>query len=108
MSNIGETNIDSTALNNGAARAIFLKLSEQVRKAVTYAAERRIIQELSFAEMKQRQLDIREAHYETFKWVYTPSHSRPSPTHFTEWLEHGDGTFWISGKPGSGKSTFMK
>ncbi|KAK0705998.1 hypothetical protein B0T26DRAFT_603900, partial [Lasiosphaeria miniovina] len=24
------------------------------------------------------------------------------------WLKHGKGTFWISGKPGSGKSTLMK
>jgi hypothetical protein len=94
--------------DSNIADAIFLNLSEQARKAVTYAAERRIIQELSFPEMKQRQLDIKEAHYETFKWVYTPSHSHPSPAHFTEWLEHGAGTFWISGKPGSGKSTLMK
>jgi hypothetical protein len=101
-----KTNVTSGDPNIGDA--IFLNLSEQVRKAVTYAAERRIIQELSFAEMRQRQLDIKEAHYETFKWVFTPSSSHPSPTHFTEWLEHGDGTFWISGKPGSGKSTLMK
>jgi hypothetical protein len=85
-----------------------LNLFEQVRKAVTYAAERQVIQELSFAEMKQRQLDIKEAHNETFKWVFTPISSRPSPTHFAEWLEYGDGTFWISGKPGSGKSTLVK
>jgi len=25
-----------------------------------------------------------------------------------EWLKHGDRIFWVSGKPGSGKSTFMK
>jgi hypothetical protein len=99
---------NDTCEDSNIRHAIFLELSEQVRKAVTYTAERRIIQELSFTEMKQRQLDIREAHYETFKWVFIPSSSRPSPTHFTEWLEHGAGTFWISGKPGSGKSTLMK
>jgi hypothetical protein len=103
---VNKPNVTSGDSNIGDA--IFLNLSEQVRKAVTYAAERLIIQELSFKEMKQRQLDIKEAHYHTFKWVFTPSSSHPSPTHFTEWLEHGDGTFWISGKPGSGKSTLMK
>jgi hypothetical protein len=108
ISNIEEANVDPVVLKNEADQTIFLNLSDQVCKAVTYAAERRIIQELSFAEMKQRQLDIKEAHYKTFKWVYTPSHSHPSPSHFTKWLEHGDGTFWVSGKPGSGKSTFMK
>jgi hypothetical protein len=116
ISNIGEANFNSAVLNTTlidkklkgqenihaaqtakipghGAQAIFLNLSEQVHRAVLYAAERRIIQELSFAEMKQRQLDIRQAHYETFKWVFTTSSSHPSPTHFTEWLEHGDSTF---------------
>ena len=27
---------------------------------------------------------------------------------FIDWLEHGNGIFYISGKPGAGKSTFMK
>jgi hypothetical protein len=107
ISNIGEANFNSAVLNNGElAEATLidkkLKGQENIHAAQTakipghgvlYAAERRIIQELSFAEMKQRQLDIRQAHYEAFKWVFTTSSSHPSPTHFTEWLEHGDSTF---------------
>lgn len=26
----------------------------------------------------------------------------------TSWLQNGKGLFWVSGEPGSGKSTFMK
>lgn len=35
--------------------------------------------------------------------------SRPKPeAKFLDWLQHGEGVFWILGKPGSGKSTLMK
>lgn len=37
-----------------------------------------------------------------------PIPRKPPPTHaFVNWLESGTGLFWISGKPGSGKSTLM-
>ena len=37
-----------------------------------------------------------------------PTPRKPPPTHaFVNWLESGTDLFWISGKPGSGKSTLM-
>ncbi|OQV04008.1 NACHT domain-containing protein [Cladophialophora immunda] len=37
-----------------------------------------------------------------------PLSAIPRPAHaFANWLENGTGLFWISGKPGSGKSTLM-
>jgi hypothetical protein len=85
-----------------------LDLSQQALKAHTYSVERQIIQELSFAGMRHRQLDIKEAFTDTFEWIFSPSDDQPSPSHFSKWLQEGNGTFWISGKPGSGKSTLMK
>ncbi|CEI60223.1 unnamed protein product [Fusarium venenatum] len=76
-----------------------------------------IIQSLYFDMRDHRHTAIPEAHQQTFQWVFTP------PGHQTEcknktkqeaeakllhWLEHGDSIFWVTGKPGSGKSTFMK
>ena len=29
-------------------------------------------------------------------------------SNFVDWLEHGDGVYWINGKAGSGKSTLMR
>jgi hypothetical protein len=107
----GNTRIQAThatIFRESGTDGIFLDLSEQARKAVIYAADKEFIQELSFTEMRYRELKIKPAHYETLEWIFLESELRPSPSHFTKWLKNGDGTFWISGKPGSGKSTLMK
>jgi hypothetical protein len=46
---------------------------------------------------------IEEAHNHTFNWLFNNS-----ATKFEDWLSEGNGLYWISGKPGSGKSTLMK
>ncbi|KAJ3547226.1 hypothetical protein NM208_g1623 [Fusarium decemcellulare] len=76
-----------------------------------------IIRSLNFKTRQSRHDAIPDAHRETFRWVFTSSKNRKSEkrekqqqfeTRLLKWLEHGDGVFWVSGKPGSGKSTFMK
>ncbi|KAM0385042.1 hypothetical protein ACHAQC_011764 [Fusarium culmorum] len=76
-----------------------------------------IIRSLSFKTRQFRYNAICDAHHETFRWVFTPPSDqethlsikqRESQTKLLKWLEHGSGVFWVSGKPGSGKSTFMK
>jgi hypothetical protein len=60
---------------------------------------------------------IVDAQYETFDWVFEPARYKFDQDQiqdggdfsaFAEWLRHRNGVFWISGKPGSGKSTLMK
>jgi len=53
--------------------------------------------------MNERVGEVEDAHPHTFDWVFT---SRE--TGFLDWLHGSDGLFWITGKPGSGKSTLMK
>lgn len=76
-----------------------------------------ILRSLSFKTRRFRHNAICDAHQETFRWVFTPpsdqethlsTKQRESQTKLLKWLEHGSGVFWVSGKPGSGKSTFMK
>jgi hypothetical protein len=55
---------------------------------------------LQYRTMRVRQSKIAEAHQETFQWIYE--------TKFAEWLESEGSVYWVSGKPGSGKSTLMK
>ncbi|KAF3006962.1 hypothetical protein E8E14_004380 [Neopestalotiopsis sp. 37M] len=60
-----------------------------------------IIMSLRFRELPMRLQAITDAHRGTFEWIYNKGH-------FRTWLESGKGIFWISGKPGAGKSTLMK
>lgn len=59
------------------------------------------LRNLSFVNIGERYERIPEAMGETFKWIF-------SLTSFTDWMTGGTGTYWITGKPGSGKSTLMK
>ncbi|PSN61495.1 hypothetical protein BS50DRAFT_152841 [Corynespora cassiicola Philippines] len=59
-----------------------------------------LLESLVFEEMEYRYSSIREAHPKFFEHVLD---SRIIP-----WLQSNELLFWISGKPGSGKSTLMK
>lgn len=80
-------------------------LLESISQDGKVAAEKRVLRTLAFEPMSDRESRIAEAHKKTFEWVFD---SRK--TQFRPWLESestGD-VFWITGKPGSGKSTLMK
>ena len=58
--------------------------------------------------MHAREEGIKEAHKHTFEWILEKPGDEVRPWHqFIDWLEEGHGTYWISGKAGSGKSTLM-
>ena len=73
--------------------------------------EYHILDSLSDLGMTARYERITEAHAQTFEWIFqdyshhTDSHSGHT---FIQWLTHGTGIFWVTGKAGSGKSTLMK
>lgn len=75
----------------------------------------RILERLRFNSMEDRFGGITEAHKKTFDWIFLDQENPAVPTgkhrhwsSFIEWL-HGESTlYWITGKPGSGKSTLMK
>jgi hypothetical protein len=81
----------------------------------------RILEKLHFHNMEDRSERISTAHAKTFEWIFhDPNSAQPKGqaeqkhgpvpvwASFTEWLRNGEGLYWITGKPGSGKSTFMK
>lgn len=73
---------------------------------------------LQFEALSRRHEAIPEAHKQTFRWLLHGRVTGDKTSHipareddqidFSEWLESGNGVFWVSGKPGSGKSTLMK
>src|ERR1700733_637613 len=54
-------------------------------------------------EINARLTDIAPPYGDTFSWIWTADDLA-----FVSWLQSGAGIYWISGKPGSGKSTLMK
>ncbi|KAK5662498.1 hypothetical protein OQA88_8410 [Cercophora sp. LCS_1] len=65
-----------------------------------------LLEVLRFDQIDSRQMSIKKAHAKSCKWFLTKSE-------YLHWLEAArvnehHGFLWIKGKPGAGKSTFMK
>lgn len=82
----------------------WLVLSDTARRGQAYFAEQVILQSLRFSSIESRHEAISKEHSNTFAWIFDEA----SSTKFVEWLKGEDGVYWISGKPGSGKSTLIK
>lgn len=76
-------------------------------KGSRYSAEQVILEHLWFEEINDRHDTIRKAHEQTLSWLFSTCEQQ-SPATFDDWLSSSDDVYWISGKPGSSKSTLMK
>lgn len=82
-----------------------------VKSVIDYSAEQLILGVLQFWTMDRRKELIPKEHENTFEWILSegPSVESSLPAiNFTDWLSNNEPVYWISGKPGSGKSTLMK
>ncbi|KAI1325757.1 hypothetical protein F5Y16DRAFT_422566 [Xylariaceae sp. FL0255] len=62
-----------------------------------------VLDSLKFDSMYAREANVSAAHSKTFEWLFDDT------CVFYKWLSaKSTGSFWVSGKPGSGKSTLMK
>lgn len=87
------------------ARDLMAKLALSERDM---AREHEILSSLSYEHHLDRYQSITPAHKKTFSWVFHPANTSSEGKRLVQWLRHGQGVFWITGKPGSGKSTMMK
>ncbi|KUJ12838.1 uncharacterized protein LY89DRAFT_699451 [Mollisia scopiformis] len=60
-----------------------------------------ILEQLVFGDMGDRYKRIEEAHQRTFNWIFQEGRDGD----FVKWLSNDEDLYWITGKPGSGKST---
>ncbi|KAK2616207.1 hypothetical protein QQS21_000839 [Conoideocrella luteorostrata] len=89
----------------------WLKVRSCVETAAGISAEQNILASLQFWTMDRRKGLISKEHDNTFEWVLRPNKSKHvsgSDSSFLDWLGRDVPLYWISGKPGSGKSTLMK
>lgn len=84
---------------------------QQQQGDLTYESYRQgLLKSLWFPEVYKRQETVGEAHQKTFQWIFEPNGFDKSAHRwhsFVQWLEKGNGIYWINGKAGSGKSTLM-
>ncbi|KAF7526378.1 hypothetical protein G7054_g10781 [Neopestalotiopsis clavispora] len=97
---------------------VALSITQRVMRDI--AREQEFLSSLTFPSRPVRHERIPLAHRKTFQWalnIEMPSLDSPKvpqeesdadKTLLASWLRHGNGIFWVSGKPGSGKSTLMK
>ena len=72
-----------------------------------------LLHSLEFPQLHERRDKIAKAHSDTFDWILENASVDVPSTYksFPDWLRAKDehsGIYWITGKPGSGKSTLMR
>lgn len=68
-----------------------------------------LLDALAYPTINHRHDEIAEAHLKTYGWIFArPPVSAYSWSDFVSFLQNPGGIYWITGKPGSGKSTLMK
>jgi hypothetical protein len=67
----------------------------------------KILQSLMYREMPDREERIPDRYKETFDWIYREPPSSEWIS-FAHWLKDDSKVYWVTGKPGAGKSTLMK
>ncbi|KAI8630989.1 hypothetical protein F5Y19DRAFT_463797 [Xylariaceae sp. FL1651] len=95
-------------------KAVHIDFSASLSAGAQYErdeySKRRLLRSLAFPDLKDRYDGIAVAHRRTFDWIF---HENELPeedglNNFSTWLVSNKPLYWITGKPGSGKSTLMK
>lgn len=91
-----------TKLSDPNVETISSKLLRWAEEAKSLKKTQGILRSLQFEGMLHRQEGIPEAEPYTFQWIEKPE------LKFLDWLSSDNGVYWVTGDPGSGKSTLMK
>ncbi|KAI0141579.1 hypothetical protein GGR57DRAFT_404480 [Xylariaceae sp. FL1272] len=73
------------------------------------AKRQKLLLSLKFPGLNERYNQVSLPHRNTCRWIFDENQGSPSPwDSFPAWLKSDKTIYWISGKPGSGKSTLVK
>lgn len=100
-----------SADNENAGIQLADRLSRLHLGCDAFARTNDVLGSLVYDTIYHRHSQIVEAHAKTFEWIFDEDRidiAKSSTPALSRWLQSGDGIYWISGKPGSGKSTLVK
>jgi hypothetical protein len=97
---------------------VFIEIPVKPRGTPDSIVHDYILDVLSYKSMYYREQEVTKAHRKTFEWVFRSSSPTDSQDggkdetehRFSTWLRDNElgPIYWITGKPGSGKSTFIR
>ncbi|KAH6719510.1 hypothetical protein BKA61DRAFT_472972, partial [Leptodontidium sp. MPI-SDFR-AT-0119] len=101
--------LESTQASKRDIVAAVFTLSQWDEDKLRRLVSSSILNHLLYTAMPKRYESVVEAHPKTFEWALQDADSSSlNKTNLSTWLKSEHGLYWISGKPGSGKSTLMK
>lgn len=86
-----------------ALHEIEAKLTKLLQETTKVTTSQKVLKTLVFKEIDSRAQQIHKEYPETFSWLFDRGRT-PLPT----WMKTSHGTYWVTGKAGSGKSTLIK
>lgn len=104
----------SGSLHGGVSSQLIIRAAEKGGLAKDLAFQAGILEQLRFDEIDRRlqELERRPSHKRSYLWLEGSSNNADrvgrDPSNFETWLASPEKMYWISGVPGSGKSTLMK
>ena len=101
-------NLHQVQLVLEAAKKHEMGVADLAQENITQRCQERVLERLWYRMIDERKNNVAEAHFETLQWALHPPTPEVEWDDLSEWLRSGSGTYWVSGKAGSGKSTLMK
>ena len=105
------TNPQSHCSEQQTLGSVVSKMAALVAGSEILGRELGIIKSLHFTTISERQVRIKEAHPLTFDWIFESKElheNNRAEASLLDWRRTRNGTYWVSGRAGSGKSTLMK
>lgn len=107
---------ENLVANHKAVKNSLDVLQCDVRKTLDFSTEQSareaLLTSLFYPEHNSRKDMLKPAWHDTFDWIldeakFAGRDERQLWSNYPKWLREGDGVYWVSGKPASGKSTLM-
>lgn len=104
--------IVTTSSSSDSKTTAWQAVIDLLPRVVDFTLEQTILTTLQFWTMDQRKELIEKEYEDTFGWILADKDFNgvfdQAARCFVDWLGSDEALYWISGKPGSGKSTLMK